>query len=253
MYKIYGITQGQRTVDLSNALPWAVPPGNKDRIDFFFWCIKGKNEVILLDTGMTDADAEHMCNARLHGGSTYIEEKLRALGVNLTDVHKIIVSHLHGDHFSAFGLFPNALFYIQKKEIEFFTGPGIKFRQVAQFAPDMAAVMKLAYAQRIRYLDGDEMIAPGIKAVLVGGHTPGSQIVSVTTVKGQLVLCADAMDRYQNMEASVIGMAAELLPALFALDTIKKLASSPDLIIPGHDPLIMTKFPSPMEGVVEIG
>lgn len=252
MYKIYGITQGQKEVDLSKALPFVCEPGTKDRIDFYMWCIKGKDSTVLVDTGMTDSETKKMCTAKSLGGIKYLQEKFKQLGIDPGKIEKVIVSHLHGDHFSAWELYPKATFYIQKKDIEFFTGPGVDFLQVTRSAAIMSEVISLAYAKRVHIMDGDEQIAPGIRAVLVGGHTPGSQIVTVTTKKGEAVICADAIDRYQQFETRVIGAAAELLPALFALDRIKALASSPDLIIPGHEPLVMKRFPNPFEGVAEI-
>ena len=252
MYKIYAISQGQREVDLSRALPWVAEPGTKSRIDFYVWCIKGENSTILVDTGMTEEEAKVMCNVKYLGGAEYVEDKLKKLNVDPAEIETVIISHLHLDHFSAVQLYPKATFYIQRKEIEYLTGPGIKFRQVSQHAPNMPEVVSLAYANRIRYLDGDEQIAPGIRVVLVGGHTPGSQMVVVNTGKGDAVICGDAIDLYQNLEKGVIGMYVDLMPALFALDKMRALASSPELIIPGHDPLVMEKFPSPIEGVVEI-
>jgi glyoxylase-like metal-dependent hydrolase (beta-lactamase superfamily II) len=118
--------------------------------------------------------------------------------------------------------------------------------------PDMAEVMKLAYDKRIRYLDGDEQIAPGIRVVLVGGHSPGSQVVVVTTRKGEAVICSDALDLYRNLEEGVVAPGADLLQGLLAWDRIKALASSPELIIPSHDPLVLKKFPNPFEGIAEI-
>lgn len=39
---------------------------------------------------------------------------------------------------------------------------------------------------------------------------------------------------------------------LAAQETMKQLASSPRLIVPGHDPEVMTRYPKVAEGVVEI-
>lgn len=172
MYKIYGITQGQREAELSRILPWVVTPGTKCVIASYVWCIKGENVAILVDTGMTDEVAENFHTVKYLGGVKYLEDKLKKLGVDPASIETVIVSHLHHDHFSAHQLYPKATFYIQRRDIEFFTGPGIRFLQGAQFASDMPEIIRLAYANRIRYLDGDEQIAPGIKAVLVGGAYP---------------------------------------------------------------------------------
>ena len=116
----------------------------------------------------------------------------------------------------------------------------------------MPTVMKYAYSKRIRYLNGDEQIAPGIRVVLIGGHTPGNQVIVVSTRKGDIVFCCDAMQLYANIKEESVGIATNLPEALFGLEKIKQLTSSPDNLIPGHDPLLLKKFSGPIENVIEI-
>lgn len=252
MYKVYAITQGQREVDYSGMLPWVVAGGTMAPIDFYLWCLKGKDSAVLVDTGMTGGHAREFCTAKCYGGEEYVEDRLKKIGVTPADIKTVIITHLHGDHFGAYKLYPNATFYIQKRDIEFFTGPGVKFLQVAQFAANIPELMTLAYAKRVCYLDGDADIAPGIRAVLIGGHTPGSQAVVVETSKGNAVICGDAIDLYQTMDYKVCGMTTDLLQSLFGVEKLQALASAPELIVPAHDPLVMQRFPSQFEGVAEI-
>ena len=249
MYKIYGIKQGEREVDYSGSLPGVVAPGTMGHIAYYMWCIKGEGKTVLVDTGMDDEEA----GKRNFIGLKYLEDKLKKLDVDPANIDTVIVSHLHADHFSAYELYPNATFLVQKRDIEHLTGPGVKFHQIIEFAANMQEVVRLAYAKRIRYLDGDEQIAPGIQAVLVGGHSPGIQVVVVTTSRGKAVICSDAVELYQNLEKDVAGHVVDLLQMLLSYDRIRALASSPELIIPGHDPLVMKNFPNPIENVVEIG
>lgn len=249
MYKIYGILQGEREVDLSVGLPGVVAPGTKGKIGYYMWCIKGEKTALMVDTGMDDKDAGH----RNIGGVAYLRDKLAKIGVDPATIETVIITHLHDDHFSAYELYPKATFYIQKKDIEFHTGVATRFRQAVQFAADIPQVVRLAYARRVRYLDGDVQIAPGVRVVLVGGHTPGLQVVVVTTSRGDAVICADAVGKYRNLEEGVVGHALNLVDSFLAWDKIRAAASSPELIIPGHDPLVMKKFPNPVDGVVEIG
>lgn len=249
MYKIYGITQGGKEVDLSTSLPGVAAPGTKGRIFFYMWCIKGEKAALVVDTGMDDEDAKK----RNLSGEKYLEDKLKKIGIDPGSVEIVIVTHLHADHFSAYKLYPKAKFYIQRKDIEFFTGPGVRFRQVTEPAANIQQVVSLAYAKRIHYLDGDEQIAPGVRVVLVGGHTPGSQVVVVTTSKGEAVICSDAVGKYRNLEEEVTGHSMNLMESLLAWDKIKAVASSPELIIPGHDPQVMERFHNPIDGVFEVG
>ena len=117
----------------------------------------------------------------------------------------------------------------------------------------MTEVVRLGREKRIRYLEGDEEIFPGVRVLLLGGHTPGSQAVVVDTRIGTVVLAVDLVDLYRNLEEEVASPMIDLVQGLLSWDRIKKTASTPELIIPGHDPLIMKKFPNPAEGIVEIG
>ncbi len=77
------------------------------------------------------------------------------------------------------------------------------------------------------------------------GHTAGMQIVRVWTAKGWMVLMSDASHYYANMEQK------RPFPAVYnvaeLMDGYKRahsLAASPQLAIPGHDPLVLQRFPS---------
>ncbi len=249
MYKIYAVAVGEMDVDSHRIIPWPAPPGPPIHISFYMWCLKGEKNTILVDAGTGGEYAEK----RKFHGTDYLKAQLKKLDVDVAQIDTVIMTHLHMDHFSGYKLYPKANFWIQRKEIEFLTGPAIRFRQIMELVPDMAEVIKLAYAKRIRYLDGDEQIVPGIRVVLVGGHTPGSQVVVVTTKEGEAVICSDAVDLYRNLEEGVVAPGVDLLQGLMAWDKIKALASSPKLIIPSHDPLVLKKFPNPVEGVAEIG
>ncbi|MFC1971094.1 N-acyl homoserine lactonase family protein [Chloroflexota bacterium] len=248
MYKIYAVFQGQREVDMSRALPGAAAPGEMGYIAYFMYVLKGEGRTILVDTGMDNEEAEK----RKLKGTDYLEGMLKKLDKDPVNVDTVILTHLHGDHFSAHELYPNATFYVQKKDVDFFA-EGAKFRQVTEFAPDMAKVNKLIQANKLKFLDGDSELFPGIKVVLIGGHSPGSQAIVVTTKQGDAVLCGDAVDLYRTLDEEIIGMYVDLMPALWGMDKIRALTSSPKLIIPGHEPLVMQKFPNPIEGVAEIG
>ncbi|MFC2065630.1 N-acyl homoserine lactonase family protein [Chloroflexota bacterium] len=248
MYKIYGLVMGEKDSDAHRLLPNVPVADPKLHINCYMWCIKGEEATVLVDTGMNAKDAKH-------GGFVNIKDPvtlLKKLAVDAASISTVIVSHLHYDHFSAYQLYPKATFYIQRKDIEFFTGPAIRFPQVRRIASDMVEVVKLGYEKRICYLDGDEEILPGIRLVLVGGHSPGLQVVVVKTSKGDVVIGTDTMDLYRNMEEEVAHPMVDLAQGLLVWDKLKKLASSPELILPGHDCLIMDRFPNPVEGIAEI-
>jgi len=83
------------------------------------WCIKGSDSPILVDTGMTDEVIKKKPMLKIASPKALLNK----IGVNPRDIKIVIISHLHDDHASEYALYPNATFYIQKKEIEFWTGP----------------------------------------------------------------------------------------------------------------------------------
>jgi glyoxylase-like metal-dependent hydrolase (beta-lactamase superfamily II) len=75
----------------------------------------------------------------------------------------------------------------------------------------------------------------------------------VSTKAGIVILASDNMYLYENLEKHVpIAATLDAASNLRAQDRMKQLAANPSLIIPGHDPAVMTKFPSVAPGIVKI-
>ena len=85
---------------------------------------------------------------------------------------------------------------------------------------------------------------------LIGGHTMGIQSVRVMTRRGWVVLASDASHFYANMEQvrpfPIIWSVAEMVEGYARL---RALAESPAHVIPGHDPLVMQRYPAPEKGL----
>jgi glyoxylase-like metal-dependent hydrolase (beta-lactamase superfamily II) len=112
------------------------------------------------------------------------------------------------------------------------------------------------FAGRVQFHDGDDEIAPGISLHKVGGHTRGMQIVRVATARGWVVLGSDTAHFYANLEPGRPFPILDDLPAYVeAQRTALRLASSPQHFIPGHDPLVLARYPSAgagLEGVARL-
>jgi len=107
-------------------------------------------------------------------------------------------------------------------------------------------MVRHAYAGRLRFHDGDAELCPGITLHLIGGHTMGLQVVRVWTRRGWLVLASDATHFYANMDQE------RPFPIVWSLDDmfagfrrLRALAESGQHIIPGHDPLVLERYPTP--------
>jgi glyoxylase-like metal-dependent hydrolase (beta-lactamase superfamily II) len=250
MYEVYGLKLADRDGVESTMVLAHTDCGKPVRVSYYMWCIKNADSLVVVDTGMSDEEIRKRTLFNVESP----ENQLGKIGVDPKDVKTLVVTHLHGDHFSAFDLYPNATFYIQRKDIEFFAGANVKNKALIFAVSNIAEVVRLNYSGRVRPVDCDEEIAPGLSLVLVGAHTPGSQIVAVETSKGTAVICGDLVDLYRNIEENIHGgLTFDVLQCYTAFEKVKRLASSPDLIIPGHDPLIMERFPKVADGVIRIG
>jgi len=72
----------------------------------------------------------------------------------------------------------------------------------------------------------------------------------VETRKGSAVICGDVIPRYQNIDQDIpCGIHTDTIEAVQALEKVKARAGSMGLVLTGHDPAAMQKFPRAAEGV----
>ncbi len=240
MYEVYALKYAERD---TTACQFFYREASHDTLTlhYFVWLILGGPHPVLVDTGCLDDDA------RARGMRDYVSpaEMVERAGVKPADVPIALITHLHYDHWAGHSLFPAAEHWIQRDEVAFWTGPfgrSPAFRQSAN--PEaLARLVTLNYADRVRIIDGDREVLPGIGLHRVGGHTPGLQIVTVQTARGTLVLTSDASHFYRNVEKrQPVQILADLPEMLAAFETIDALAGAEKLIVAGHDPLVADRF-----------
>ncbi|MFI5177090.1 MAG: N-acyl homoserine lactonase family protein, partial [Vicinamibacterales bacterium] len=99
----------------------------------------------------------------------------------------------------------------------------------------------------------DRELLPGIRVYTGGKHTYASQFVGVATRAGTVVLASDNVYLYENLDKHVaIAQTLDAASNLAAQERMLKLAASPRLVIPGHDPAVFERFPVVKPGVVRI-
>ncbi len=170
------------------------------------------------------------------------------LDVDASDIEDVIITHMHYDHIGNFDLFPNTRFHLQDREMAFATGRQMRHKPFrnSMNIENVVGMVRQVYAGRVEFHDGDAALAPGFTLHHIGGHTAGMQSVRVFTKRGWVVLASDACHLYANMER------VNPYPVIYRLDdmlegyeTLKRLADSPGHIVPGHDPLVMERYPAP--------
>jgi len=106
-------------------------------------------------------------------------------------------------------------------------------------------MVRHVYSGRVVFHDGDAEVAPGITVHKVGGHSRGLQCVRVMTATGPVVLASDSSHYYENFEkGKVFPITIDIADVLAGYERLKALAASPRHIIPGHDPLVLQRYPA---------
>lgn len=149
--------------------------------------IRGENANILLDTGMGWGLDKKTTFAR----ASNIRSNLAIFGLEPEDITHVVLTHLHYDHAAGSTFinddsqteisFPNASYYVQKREWEFAierhqtenSEPGIGYR--------LDELYRLFSSRHVQFITTDYFkVIPGIQTILTGGHTPGHQIVRIS-------------------------------------------------------------------------
>jgi glyoxylase-like metal-dependent hydrolase (beta-lactamase superfamily II) len=221
-------------------------------MDYFVWLVRNAERSLVIDTGFNAAMAKQRGRTLLRTPA----EGLAMMGVEAKSVPEIVLTHLHYDHVGTFNEFPRARFHLQDAEMAYATGRFMTYKQFGHsFVPDeICGMVRLVFDGRVNFIDGDETIAPGISLHKIGGHTAGVQCIRVWTQRGWVVLASDTSHYYEHYETY------RVFPATFNLgdvikgyETLRRLADSTKHIIPGHDPLVMKRYPAPareLEGIV---
>lgn len=206
------------------------------------WLLKSKEtgEVILVDAGPTDdfdwAAKYHVPLLRKEGET--LEDGLAAHGLAPENIHTVIVSHLHWDH--AYGLLKlkNADIIVQRREMQYAVAAE-PLVEAKRFEADIKTVMPyfLKCWQQMIFIDGDTEIRPGVQAIFLPGHSPGSMGVLIDTENGKYLMPADLINLEENWtERRICGAGTSLAEARDSLAKVERIVDETGaIVLPSHD------------------
>lgn len=250
-YEVYAIRYAHHERRRSENFVGGDPHDGPMPLDYFVWAIIGNGRHFVVDTGFDEA----MARKRQRHLVAPPERNLTAIGIDHRDVRDVIITHLHHDHAGNHHLFPEATFHLQDREAAYVTGRAMCHHVLRNpyEEEDVVSMVRRLFAGRVRFHDGVGQIAPGITVHHMGGHTQGIQSVRVLTRRGYMVLASDVTHFYANIqEERPFPVLQDMLAGVEAYRKLRELADGEDMIIPGHDPLVLQRFPPARPGLRDV-
>lgn len=251
-YEVFAVRYATRDGQRRDHFVGGDPHDASMRMDYFVWVIRNAHRTFVVDTGFHP----EMAKKRQREYLRTPKEGLALLGVDVSRVRDVILTHLHYDHVGTFDDFPQAHFHLQDAEMAFATGRHMcnGYMSHGYEVEEVVSMVRLVFKDRVTFHKGSHELAPGLSVHHIGGHTAGLQCVRVMTQRGWVVLASDASHYYEHMRTKrCFSLVLNLGDMLDGYRTMNSLAASPDHVVPGHDPLVMQYYPAPtpeLEGIV---
>ncbi len=187
----------------SSIFLWRRNVGEKMERPILMFVIEAAGKKIVVDTGPSaPAEAAKYHPAIVQKPEMVPLTALKQAGVNPEEVEQVVLTHLHWDHCYNTELFPNATFFVQRRELEFAMAP----------YPDQEAQYEIgipghippwqAVRPKMQIVEGDvQDFAKGVHLVSLPGHSPGLMGVAVETSAGVHLIASDHIP----LEANWVG------------------------------------------------
>lgn len=251
-YEIYAIKYAGPFTSSGAFIMWMKDWDDVAERNYYLWCLKGSGTTIVVDTGVSPL----MAQKRKLSGYVSPAEMLSRIGVEADKVEHVIITHIHWDHAGGLSLFPNASVYIQKDEYQFWMKDPIAGRPPfglfwdARLKTDIETIEK---ENRLILIEGDHKVFPEIECLLAPGHSIALQAVAVNTSKGTAILGSDCAHFFKNYRQDwPSALIVDMVAWMRSYDKLKSKVSSPELLFPGHDPLMSRNYPKIEKGVTRL-
>jgi glyoxylase-like metal-dependent hydrolase (beta-lactamase superfamily II) len=210
----------------------------------YIFYIEGLNKPTIIDTSFSDPTfciekLNHSCKREKN---ISINERLKKHGLSSDDIQQVILTHCHWDHIGGLDKFPNAIVYCQREEVSWSLAPP---PWLSAAYPAALSDRLVTARERLVLLDGDTSLDNCLFLKKVGAHSPGSQIIEITTNSGKVIITGDAILFYRNFDEKIpIGTyhnlhdAMDVIRYLHNLNTVETIT-----LLPGHDPEVQRRFP----------
>lgn len=159
------------------------------RTDPILLSYEGKH--ILIDSGIGKGKLTDKQKRNLGVRSeTKVAESLSEIGLQVTDIDMILMTHLHNDHAAGLtewrdgelvSVFPNAKIYVSQIEWDEMRNPNIRSKNT-YWKENWEPIV-----EQVETFEGQQTILPGIEMIHTGGHSDGHSVIKLTQ-NGETIL-----------------------------------------------------------------
>ncbi|MEO2046060.1 MAG: hypothetical protein ABGX16_05745 [Pirellulales bacterium] len=220
---------------------------------FYMLVLHGNGKTIVVNTGppreLADMNKLWVEGVGHQRGAMRVTDQERPwnalpnVGVDPAQVDYVLVTPFQAYTTANLDLFPNATFCLSRKGWVDFHAPKHPVTQVTRrqsFTDRILTYLSTKAWDRMRLLNDEEEITPGIRTFWVGAHHRSSIAISIDTAKGSVVY-SDCCFKYANIEEDrLLGITESLEETREAYSRMRKEA---DIFIPGYDPEVLQRYP----------
>lgn len=236
---------------------WMHGWGTREEMNTLIFLVQGGGKNILINTGPPrDLTVMNQAWEQFFGypeakisrtDSQLPEDLLKARGLTPDDISTVIVTPLQAYATANIPLFRNAEICISRKGwIEDFQAPyyHLHVPRHLRIPPDVNHYLQNEGWEKVRLLEDEEEIAPGIRVFWAGVHHRSSIAVCIETAKGP-VLITDCFFKYGNIEK---GYYLGVMESMMEADaTWRRIRKESQRIASIYDPEVFQRYP---EGVL---
>lgn len=223
-----------------------------EELYFYMVLIRGDNKTLVINTGpprdLSELNARWTATfgdrgALVRSDSELPDRALGRAGVAPGDVNFVLITPLQAYAVGNIPMFQNAHTCLSRRGwIEDFHAPSYEMHvpRKLRLPDNVLTYLTVTAPEKVRLLDDEEEIVPGIEAAWVGAHHRSSMAYFIETDSGRVAV-TDCCFKYGNVEGhQPLGIMESLEECLAAYDRLRNEA---DIIVPLYDPEVLKRFP----------
>lgn len=219
----------------------------------YFWMIliRGNGKNIIINTGPPRdlAPMNKVWSEAIDSRSQFVrrpeeqpEEALARYGLSPGDIDYVLITPLQAYATGNIQIFRNATVCLSRRGwIEDFHAPKYPMHipRKLRIPDDTLQYLELEAPERLRLLNDEEEVLPGLRAFWTGVHHRSSMAYVIETERGK-VIASDCFFKYPNIEKMIpLGIMESLDECMGAYARIKQEA---DILLPLYDPAVADNF-----------